>query len=92
MASSVRRSIARLSTPRAEDVGPTRAGEQRGWGPKHVAASGETAIPTVAARGLVRLQPDSTGLDVEPSCPNAHEAQTSTALLRTHNSSRGIDH
>jgi hypothetical protein len=65
---------------RTEDVEPRRPGDQRGPDgrrPQHVAAGGQASVPAIddqlrfEARGAVRLQLGGTGLDVEPSCPDA---------------------
>jgi hypothetical protein len=53
-------------------------GEQRGGDHSKSRPVARTSIPAVddelrlEARGFVRLQLGSTGLDVEPSCPDAH--------------------
>ena len=58
-----------------------RPGDQRGpyrWRPQYVPASGQPSVPAVddelylKARGAVRLQFGGAGLDIEPSCPDAH--------------------
>jgi hypothetical protein len=57
-----------------------------GGRPQHVAAGGQASVPAIddqlrfEARGAVRLQLGGTGLDVEPSCPDAHRAASIGAL------------